>query len=137
MSTDASILATRIADCVVLAVPDDLTEDRLRQLEEVAHRCTTSVALRSAVFDMSALKYADIAEFNALMAIADSMRILGVQPLMVGLNPGIVMHLVEVGASPRGVQTFLDLADALAALGLTTDGPAHEAGTPGLNQTEA
>ncbi len=119
----ASIVATRIADCMVLAVPDDLGEDRLRQLEEVARRCAASTTLRSMVFDMAALKYADMSEFRELMALADTVTILGIEPLMVGLNPGIIMHWVASGAECGRVRTFLDLADALKALGLTVEGP--------------
>lgn len=119
MSSETSIVATRIADCVVLTVPDDLSEERMSQLEDVARRCTVSTALRAMVFDMTALKYADATEFQALRALADSVALLGVQPLMAGLSPGIVIHLVEAGAEAGRVRTFLDLADALTALGLT------------------
>lgn len=121
MNTDSTIVATRIADCVVLTVPDDLGADRLRQLDEAVQRCSLSASLRSMVFDMSALKFADMAEFGELMALADTAAIRGIQPIMVGLNPGIVMHWVEAGADARRVRTFLDLADALTALGLTVD----------------
>lgn len=123
MISETSIVATRIADCMVLAVPDDLGEDRLRQLEEVARRSAASTTLRSMVFDMSAVKYADMSEFRELMALADTVTILGIEPLMVGLNPGIIMHWVASGADCGRVRTFLDLADALNALGLTVDGP--------------
>lgn len=122
MISETSIVATRIANCMVLAVPDDLGDDRLSQLEEVARRCAASASLRSMVFDMSALKYADMSEFRELMALADTVTILGIEPLMVGLNPGIIMHWVESGAACGRVRTFLDLADALTALGLTVDG---------------
>ena len=123
MTSETSIVATRIADCMVLAVPDDLGEDRLRQLEEVARRCAAAASLRSMVFDMSALKYADMSEFRELMALADALTILGIEPLMVGLNPGIIMHWVEAGADAGRVRAFLDLADALNALGLTVEQP--------------
>ena len=123
MISETSIVATRIANCMVLAVPDDLGDDRLSQLEQVARRCTASASLRSMVFDMSALKYADMAEFRELMALADTVTILGIEPLMVGLNPGIIMHWVASGADCGRVRTFLDLADALNALGLTMERP--------------
>jgi len=119
MSSETSIVATRIADCVVLTLPDDLSEERMSQLEDLARRCAVSTSLRAMVFDMSALKYADATEFQAFVALADTVALLGVQPLMAGLSPGIVIHLVEAGAEAGRVRTFLDLADALTALGLT------------------
>lgn len=119
MTSETSIVATRIADCVVLSVPDDLSGGRLRQLDEMVRRCAASRSLRAMVFDMAALKYADVTEFGELMSVAETAAILGVQPLMAGLNPGIVIHLVEAGAHAGRVRTFLDLADALTALGLT------------------
>lgn len=117
--TDEGVVATRIADCVVLAVPDDLAGERLRQLQDAAQRCVASASLRAMVFDMSALRYADATEFRAVAALADAMGILGVQPLMVGLNPGIIMHLVDAEADLGRMRAFLDLADALQFLGLT------------------
>ena len=123
MISETPIVATRIADCMVLAVPDNLDENRLRQLEEVARRCAASASLRSMVLDMSALKYADMSEFRELMALADTLTILSIEPLMVGLNPGIIMHWVASGADCGRVRTFLDLADALNALGLTMERP--------------
>lgn len=122
MNSETSIVATRIADCAVLALPDDLGEDRLHQLETVARQCVVGAGLRAIVFDMTALKFADLSEFRELMALADTVAILGVEPLMVGLNPGIIMHWVEGGAEPGRMRTFLDLADALTALGLTVGG---------------
>lgn len=116
------IVATRIADCIVIAIPDDLGDGRMHQVEQAVQRCAGVAMLRSVVFDMSALKYADATEFRALQAQAESLAILGVQPLMVGLNPGIIMHLVEVDAAQGRMRAFLDLADALQFLGLTVDG---------------
>ena len=121
--SETSIVATRIADCSVLVVPDSLDEHRLRQLEEVVRRGVAAASLRSMVFDMSALKYADMFEFRELMALADTLTILSIEPLMVGLNPGIIMHWVASGADCGRVRTFLDLADALNALGLTMERP--------------
>ena len=121
--SETSIVATRIADCRVLAVPDSLDEHRLRQLEEVVRRGVAAASLRSMVFDMSALKYADMFEFRELMALADTLTTLSIEPLMVGLNPGIIMHWVASGADCGRVRSFLDLADALNALGLTVEGP--------------
>ena len=123
MNAKTFIVSTRIADCLVLAVPDDLGEDRLRQLEEAAQRDSAAESLRSIVFDFSALKYADMSEFRDLMALANTITMRGMEPLLVGLNPGIVMHWVQSGAECGHVRTFLDLADALHVLGLTVEGP--------------
>ena len=121
VNSETSVVATRIADCVVLAIPDDLSADRLQQLEAVARQCVIDSGLRAMVFDASALKYADLAEFRELMALADTVALLSVEPILVGLNPGIIMHWVRAGADLGRVRGFLDLADALTALGLTVD----------------
>lgn len=121
MNNETPIVATRIGHCVVLAVPDDLGEDRLRQLQEVVRRSVVGVGLRTMVLDMSALKYADLSEFRELMALAGMVAMLGLEPMMVGLNPGIIRHWVGAGAEVGRMRTFLDLADALTALGLTVD----------------
>lgn len=119
MSADEGVIATHIADCVVLAIPEDLSGGGLDQVRATAQRCASDSMLRAMVFDCSALKYTDADEFRELMAVARLVTMMGVTPVVAGLNAGIIAYLVEVGAEPRQMPAFLDLADALQHLGLT------------------
>jgi rsbT antagonist protein RsbS len=123
MTATSSVVTTRIADCVVIAVPDDLSGDNLRHLAEEARRCAATSALRAVVFDLSALKFADSAEFKRLIDLANMVAILGVKPLLAGLNPGIIAHLVEMNVQIGQIRSFLDLADSLEHLGLILQDP--------------
>ena len=122
MNAETTIVATRIGDCVVLTVPEDLGEEHLRQLECAARRCSVSALPRAMVFDMSALKYADLTELCALVALANAQALLGMRPILAGLSPGIIMYWVDAGAETGSLETCLDLADALSVLGLTVGG---------------
>ena len=95
---------------------------RIQQVQRAVHKCTAATSLRAIVFDMTALKYADASEFRAVAAAAEAVAILGIKPLMVGLNPGIIMHLVQSDVDAGCLQAFLDLSDALRHLGLTAAG---------------
>lgn len=123
MSATSSIVTTRIADCVVVAMPDDLAGDNLEQVADAVRRCASASALRAMVLDLSALKYADATEFKRLIDLANMAAVLGVRPLLAGLNPGIILHLVEMNVQVGRIQSFLDLAEALKHLGIILRDP--------------
>lgn len=118
MNTHAQVTATRIADSIVVAVPEELSAERLQTVGQAVHQALASASLRALVFDMSALKYADSSEFRALLSLAHAAALLGVKPLLAGLSPGIIMHLAEAGIELGGARAFIDLAAALEFLGV-------------------
>jgi anti-anti-sigma regulatory factor len=118
MSPTTTIVTTRIGDCAVIALPEDLSEPSLSRLLEAAQRTATTTIPRSIVFEMSALKFADTTEFRSLMDIADMIAMLGIKPVLAGLNPGIITHLINANLQIGSLQFFLDLAEALMHLGV-------------------
>jgi anti-anti-sigma regulatory factor len=110
------IVATRLEDCLVVTVGEELDGDvlvvvRQRTLGELqAQRC------RAVIFELSALTILDRSEFRELRAIGEMVRVLGAVPVLVGLRPGLVQYLVETDVDVTGVRAFLTLEQGLAGL---------------------
>ena len=74
---------------------------------------------QSIIFELSAVKFMDTIEFEGLKTISEMASILGAQSMFVGLQPGIVSHLVASDAETGGISAALDLNEALEKLGIT------------------
>jgi len=59
----------------------------------------------------------DAHEFHALRQVLRMAGVLGARTMLVGLQPGIIMHLMECDADVDGLHAMLGLDDALRSLG--------------------
>ena len=67
----------------------------------------------SAIFELSAVPFMDTQEFKSLRDIARMAAMLGSKVIFVGLNPGIIMHLMASDADVSGMHACLGLDEAL------------------------
>jgi hypothetical protein len=58
----------------------------------------------------------DSQEFNELHKISRMTEILGAQTIFVGLNPGIIIHLMSQDVDIVGIKSYLSFEDALNTL---------------------
>ena len=65
------------------------------------------------VLDLSAVPFLDLAEFDELRAVVRAIDLVGASTTVVGLRPGIIMHLIESGADTSGIRAALGLEEAL------------------------
>lgn len=117
-STGESVVSTRIADCVVIAVPEHLAGQNLSHVQETALRSAKDGAVRAVIFNLSALRFVDVTEFSGLLRALRATAALGVRPILVAINPGIVLHVIQSDIDLQGIEAYLELDDACRALGL-------------------
>lgn len=117
VDTVGVVVATRINGCVVVTVPGDLGRGLMSEVERVALKNITADHTQAVIFELSGLQFMDSVEFDALKAITRMIQHLGVKPMIVGLRPGIITHLVQTDVDISGVPAALSLNDALAMLG--------------------
>ena len=115
----------------------DLDEEVLARFREDLLQCIHEVSPPGVIFDLSGLDTLDSLEFIALRSIMQMCSIMGADPVLVGLRPGVVSSLIEAGADVDGLRaaTHLDAAYALLepepaieADAGPTDGPDINAG---------
>jgi len=116
-----SITSTRISDCLIVTVPDDLGGTQMDMLRDATLNAIHGISTRAVIFELSGLRFLDSEEFSGLKSIAHMTERLGSTSIFVGLHPGIVAHLVQADADLGGIKAKLGLSEALRALsvGLT------------------
>ncbi|MEH6592061.1 MAG: STAS domain-containing protein, partial [Halioglobus sp.] len=94
---------------VVASIQVDL-DDRVlaRFQQELLQRIHDSNST-GVILDLSALDTLDLEEFLALRRIISMSRIMGAESVLVGLKPGVVSSLIEVGADVDGLHAAIDL----------------------------
>lgn len=110
--------ATLVRDCLVVTVGADLGGGALDGLGALVDAELRSRPARAVVFDLGALRYLDGDEFATLRAIVRTVELLGLPAVLVGMRPGIIIHLTRCDIDTSGLRTALGLDEALESLGV-------------------
>ena len=103
-------------DVVVASIQVDLDDDVLNRFrDELLHRLHETGSC-GVILDVSGVETLDSDEFSALRRIITMVTIMGTESVLVGLQPGVVSALIEVGADVEGLQTAIDLDAAFDLL---------------------
>jgi rsbT antagonist protein RsbS len=116
----SSIVVTKVKNCLIVTISEDLSSRALEQLRHLVLRDIHKKNCSSIVFELSALKFMDTIEFEGLKAVAEMVAVLGARALFVGLQPGIIFHLIINNVETSGIHATLDLNQALETLGITS-----------------
>ncbi|MFT5051995.1 MAG: rsbT antagonist protein RsbS [Chlamydiales bacterium] len=103
-------------DVIVASIQVDLDDDVLARFQEDLLGRVHEKGPRAVILDVSGLETVDSEEFAALRRIIKMVTIMGTESVLVGLQPGVVSALIEVGADVEGLQTAIDLDAAFALL---------------------
>ncbi|WP_029010431.1 STAS domain-containing protein [Azospirillum halopraeferens] len=94
-------------------VTDDRTAERL--IEEVGSRLVERAA-RAVLIDVSNARMIDSFMARVLAGLAGASRLLGAEPVVVGMRPEVAITMVELGMDLGGVATALNVEHGLADL---------------------
>lgn len=117
-----------IQGCLVATIQLDL--DRLvleRFRKDLLERLDDSRS-RQVILDCSGIEVMDAEDFAGLRRTVAMASLMGARVVLVGLQPGVVSALVDLGAEVDGLRTALSLDDAF--LLLQSDNPAGDAKGP-------
>lgn len=101
---------------VVASIQVDLDDDVLARFQEDLLGRIHEKDSRGVILDVSGLETLDSHEFAALRRTMSMVTIMGTESILVGLQPGVVSALIEVGADVDGLRTAIDLDAAFALL---------------------
>jgi rsbT antagonist protein RsbS len=101
---------------VVASIQVDLEEDVLARFQKDLLDRVNETDSRAVMLDVSGLDTLDSHEFAALRRIIAIVTILGTESILVGLQPGVVSALIEMGADVEGLKTAIDLDAAFELL---------------------
>lgn len=118
-TSSSNVVATKVKNCLIVTVGEDLSGGGLEEVRRVVLRDVHEKGCLSIIFELSALKFMDTLEFQGLRTVSEMASILGAQAMFVGMQPGIVFHLITNDVETSGLNAALDLNEALERLGIT------------------
>jgi rsbT antagonist protein RsbS len=113
---------TCVNGTLVVTVTRDLGDDATAAIQSAVLDAVHGHHARRVVLDLTAVPYLDLSEFDALRRISQAAGLMGASTTVVGLQPGIIMHLMERGAEIRGIRFTLGLSEALGQADLEPHG---------------
>ena len=87
-----------IDDSLIATLNSNVNDQYLRRLEVNILNALQRGDYRTLIIDATSLDLIDATDFNRLRRVIDMARLMGVETIFVGLKPGIVASLVELGA---------------------------------------
>ncbi len=101
---------------VVASIQVDLDDDVINRFRQDLLDCIHETGSRGVILDVSGLETLDSEELAALRKIMVMTGLMGAESVLVGLRPGVVSALIEVGADIDGLKAAINLDAAFALL---------------------
>lgn len=110
------LAATHLKNSSIINVGNELSDHLIAELKDFVMKEIHVNQNKSIILVLSGLKFMDSQEFNELHKISRMTEILGAQTIFVGLNPGIIIHLMSQDVNIVGIKSYLSFEDALNTL---------------------
>jgi rsbT antagonist protein RsbS len=104
------------APYLIASVQDALTDADLIALQDSLLYEAQRRRCHGVVVDVTALDVMDSFSTQTLRSLAAMLRLRGVEMVIVGIQPGVAMAMVQLGLTMLDVRTALDLEEGLACL---------------------
>ncbi len=115
------VTGTRVGPALVVTLGRDLGGAAMEQLTKVALDGVQHGGATTLIVDASGVPFMDATEFRGLRQVLRMAGLLGARTMLVGLQPGIIMHLMECDADTSGLQAMLGLEEALQSIDSTPE----------------
>jgi rsbT antagonist protein RsbS len=101
---------------LIASIQAALSDDDLVKLRDDLAEGIGRHRARGVIVDLTALDILDSFATRTLRGIADTARLRGAEPVVVGIQPDVAFAMVQLGLSLEGIATALDLEEGLALL---------------------
>jgi anti-anti-sigma regulatory factor len=121
-----------VGDCLIVPLPDGLTDAVLDLVRERAVRLVHAGGSRGVIIDVSAVRLLDSLACARLVELGRVIGLLGAKTVFVGFQPGVVSALMDLDVDFSAIEGALNLEDAFDRLGFAAplapqDGAAPQA----------
>jgi len=103
-------------DLLLISIQIEVTDRIIQQLKTDIAETIRFKKVRGVVIEVSGVDMIDSYIARAIRDIGQICKLMGVRTLLVGLDPGMAITLVEMGMSMHGVDTALNIDQAILAL---------------------
>lgn len=108
-------------DVLIASIQSALTDHDLVQLKDELAEKVGRFRARGVIIDVTALDVMDSFATRTLRTLAAATRLRGAETVVVGIQPGVAIALVQLGLTLEGVATALDLEEGLEVLLINTE----------------
>ena len=112
-----SIPIIRLYETLIVSVQVEVTDHLVRELKDDVANAIRNQAVRGLIIEVSGVDIIDSYIARSIRDIAQISGLMGVDTILVGLDPGMAITLVEMGMALGGIRTTLNLESALALFG--------------------
>jgi|GEM_PF-646326 len=102
-----------VQGCLVASLQVELTEEVLRYFRKDILGMLHTTKARGVILDLSGLEIIDGEDFANLQGTLSMAKIMGVDTILTGFQPGVVSALVDLVVDLDSINAALDLDDAL------------------------
>jgi rsbT antagonist protein RsbS len=103
----------RLKDILLTSIQIDLTDQEALDFQSDVLHMVTDTEARGVVIDITAMEVVDSFMARVLNETASMVRFLGAEAVMCGMQPSVALTLIEMGRELVGVDTALNLDQAL------------------------
>jgi rsbT antagonist protein RsbS len=104
------------AKILIASVQGSMTDADLAQLRDELVAGVRQHRSTGVIVDVTMLDVMDSFAVRTLRAIAQMVRLLGAESIIVGIQPDVAFSMVQLGLRLEGTKTALDLEDGLLLL---------------------
>jgi rsbT antagonist protein RsbS len=102
--------------CLLVSLQMDLDSAILNQLREDLLGRIRAAHLDQVLLDVSGLDVLDLRDFEELRLTMSMAELMGARTVLVGMRPGIVSSLIDLGVDVDGMTAAVDMDDAFRLL---------------------
>jgi rsbT antagonist protein RsbS len=106
----------RIGDVLITTIQVELHDSVVDGFQEDILQTISRTDTRGLIIDISALDVVDSYAARVIAETARMVRLMGVEPVLVGIQPVVAATLVRMGFRLEGLHTALNVEDGLAMM---------------------
>lgn len=103
----------RLRDVLLTSIQIDLTDQEALDFQSDVLHMVNDTEAKGVVIDITAMEVVDSFMARVLNETASMVRFLGAEAVMCGMQPSVALTLIEMGRELVGVETALNLDQAL------------------------
>jgi len=116
LQIDSETAMSVVRNCLVVTIQGELNDDLLLRIRTAILGKVQATKVRGLILDFSTVRALDSFAFNSFTGTAKMASLLGISIVFVGLQPGVVSALVDLGVEIAGVDAALTIEDAFEQL---------------------
>ncbi|ATP27644.1 STAS domain-containing protein [Chromobacterium violaceum] len=113
-AAEARITLSQIGDALLACVQAELRPALVRQMQSRLLERISGKAVRRVMLDVSEVRFLDLESYQALVDMKRTISLMGASTVLVGLRPGVIQGLSQVGADLGAFRGAISLEQALA-----------------------